>query len=190
MKQESSSKKVASNGGGPGDAGVDAIREVLLGDRLRMYEQRFDLLDKTVQSEREALRDSFEQRLTQVEAGLVEQMKQMETAIESERRARADELKGVGERLDQTTTQLKEQLQKLGSDHQAFKGESQREALALSKSLFKELQDSCANLNAYIEEQSTQAENSMAKRSDVAEALQSMAATLFPEGATSSKKKS
>ena len=29
---------------------MDAIREVLLGDRLRKYEQRFELLDKTVQS--------------------------------------------------------------------------------------------------------------------------------------------
>lgn len=189
MKQESTSKKVAANGGSKADTGVGAIREVLLGDRLRMYEQRFDLLDKTVQSEREALRDSFEQRLTQVEAGLVDQLKQMETSIEGERRARNDEIKGVGERLDKATTQLKEQLQKLESNHQTFKGESQREALALSKSLFKELQDSCANLNSYIEEQSTQADKAMAKRSDVAAALQSMAATLFPEGVSSEKKK-
>lgn len=182
MKQESSSTKVAAKGGDAGDTGVSAIREVLLGDRLRMYEQRFELLDKTVQSEREALRDSFEQRLSQVEASTVERIKQLEMAVESERRARSEELKGLAERLDQASAQLREQLQKLGSDHQAFKSESQRDALALSKNLFKELQDSCANLNAYIEEQSAQASDAMAKRVDVAAALQAMAGTLFPEG--------
>jgi hypothetical protein len=70
----------------------------------------------------------------------------------------------------------------LGANHQAFKGESQRDTLALSRSLFKERQDSCANLNAYIEEQSNHASDMMAKRGDVAAALQSMAGTLFPEG--------
>ena len=182
MKQDSSSKKVAGNGGGEGDTGVDAIREVLLGDRLRMYEQRFELLDKTVQSEREALRDSFEQRVNQLEASMNDQLKQMNATVEAERQARADELKGLGGRVDDAMAQLREQLQKLGSDHQAFKGESQREALALSKNLFKELQDRCANLNAYIEEQSTHALDTMAKRHDVAEALRTMAATLVPEG--------
>jgi len=139
-------------------------------------------LDKTVQSEREALRESFEQRLGQLEAATAEQFKQVEATMEAERQARNEDLKVLGARLDQSAAQLREQLQKLGADHQAFKGESQRDALALSKSLFKELQDSCANLNAYIEEQSNHAADMMAKRSDVAAALQTMAGTLFPEG--------
>lgn len=109
MTQESSSTKVAANGGGAGDTGVDAVREVLLGDRLRMYEQRFELLDKTVQSEREAPRESFEQRLGQLEVStrLIESINQLEVSVEAERQTRTGDLKGLAARLDQSAAQFR-----------------------------------------------------------------------------------
>lgn len=176
------SKDTTTRGANGGDQGVDAIREVLLGDNLRMYEQRFELLDKTVQSEREALRDAFEQRVTQLEASFGAKIKQLETDLDTERKARADDMKHMGSRLEEASKQLDQQLQKLSSDHQSFKGESQRELLALSKNLFKELQDRCANLNAYVETESAKLDDAMAKRAQMAEALQAMALSLFPEG--------
>lgn len=56
--------KVAANGGGAGDRGVDAMRAVLFGNRLRLGKQRFEFLDKPFQPEREALKESFVQRLS------------------------------------------------------------------------------------------------------------------------------
>ena len=75
------------------------MRAVLFGDRLRVDKQHFEFLDKPFQSEREALKESFIQRFSQLQASTANQV---EVAIEAERQAGNEGLNGADARLDQS----------------------------------------------------------------------------------------
>ncbi len=157
------------------ETGVDAIREVLLGDRLRMYEQRFDLLDRTVQSEREALRETFEQKLDQVHSSLGARIEQVAKDLAAEKQSRIEDVKSVVTKLENASGQLREQIDGVSGKLQAHKQDTDREMLALSKKLFKELQDACANLNDFIDRESTRLSAVKVDRNEMAGALNHMA---------------
>ena len=179
--KEKATKKSSSPSADEG-SGVDAIREVLLGDRLRMYEEWFDLLDRTVQSEREALRDTFEQKLTNMQAAVKERLDHLVASVGAEEKARTEAISSVVLNLDKASQQLRDQIDGLRTEHQAFKQESQRESLALSKNLFKELQDSAAMLSSLVDRESSRLGSVKVDRGEMAQALNQMANVIADPG--------
>lgn len=179
MKEKATKKKASPASKAEEGSGVDAIREVLLGDRLRMYEERFDLLDRTVQSEREALRDTFEQKLSSLQESVNERFQQQSANFEAEEKARTEAIKQVVAQLEKSGQQVRDQIEALRSEHQGFKQESKRESLALSKNLFKELQDSATMLSSLVDRESSRLGSAKVDRDEMAQALNRMAKVIL-----------
>ena len=147
-----------------------------------MYEERFDLLDRTVQSEREALRDTFEQKLTNLQASVTERLDQLVASVSAEEEARSEAIKSVVVQLDKASQQLRDQVDGLRTEHQSFKQESKRDSLTLSKNLFKELQDSAAMLSSLVDRESSRLGAIKVDRGEMAQALNQMAEVILDPG--------
>lgn len=157
---------------------VDTIRELLFGDRIRQFEERFSLLDQTVQSEHNSMREVLEKKIANLQGQFQEQLDRLKTALETEKQSRAQEIKRVSEQLQTSVDQLRQRLEALSNEHQTLKQDSQREMLSLSKKLFKEIQDSSARLNSLVDSESTELRQAKVDRRELAGALTNVAALL------------
>lgn len=176
-KAEESVDQVISDAAG----NLGQVRDILFGTQMRDYEERFTRIDKTMNQEIEAVKESARRRIESLEQYFKDELTTVIDTIKSEQAARTKavedlvaQLKSLNTALEKSTTEHNQKL----SD---TKRDLHDQILTQSRGLRDELEEKAHALSTTLERETNDLRDKKTDRSKLADLLMEMGLRLNDE---------
>jgi len=122
---------------------VDKIRDILFGNQLRDYEQKFSLLEDRLMSEIGLLREESVKRFDALEGYIHREVESLNARLQTEKSERAEAVKDLAEELTRKTGLLVKKLGDLDNQLGSSNRDLRRQILDQSRMLSEDIGRRC-----------------------------------------------
>lgn len=173
-------------GKNPSETGnLDKIRDILFGNQVRDYEQRFTRLEEHLIKECSNLRDDTKKRLDSLEAYIKNEVDSLTTRLRSEQTERQEAVTGINQEIQNLATALERKIAQLDEQTSQNQRDLRQQILDQSKRLDDDLQQNHTELLAALEREAKELQTQKTDRSSLARLFADLAIRLDQESATS-----
>lgn len=158
----------------PGGPSVDQIREIIFGNQMQAYENRFLTMEEKVAAETASLREAFGKRLDELEASLAKHVKDLKEQLSREALLRGSGQEQLLNGIQTVTKALEDEAASIAAqadeDRAAFERQLREQAAELSRDL--------KATNASLEKHVASLQDAKTNRSDLSRMLTDLAEQL------------
>ncbi len=158
-----------SEGALDGSGNVDQIRQILFGNQIRDFEQRFSSQDDRMSRDAAELKDEFTRRLDSLESFVKGEFEALGNRMRNEQNERSHGIEKTARDLSDTARQLGEKIAGLDEETSKAIRDLRQQILDQSKALGAEINAKHEAVKGGLAQESREIRNAMAGREALAE---------------------
>lgn len=167
----------------PSESGnLDKIRDILFGNQVRDYEQRFNRLEEHLVKECSNLREDTKKRLDVIENYIKNEVDSLTTRLKTEQNERNIAVTEVNEEFKNVVKSLERKIAQLDEQTSQNQRDLRQQILDQSKTLDDDLKHNYKELLAALEKESQELHTQKTDRSTLARLFSELALRLDNEG--------
>lgn len=160
------------------EGNVDKIREILFGQQMHQYDERFSVLEQRMRDEAKRITEQLEHRVSDLESAMSTQIGELRNALANEEATRAEASEGAAAITETLSKHVGAQVERLEQEH-AAQAQSLRKALDEQTSqLRRALQALQSEMQSSLEQESQELRESKVNRDDLSSLLSDIAMRL------------
>ncbi len=155
----------------PETGSVDKIRDIIFGNQMRDYENRFQRLEQRILKEISDLQDETGKRFDSLEQYVNKEMESMDARLKSEQNSRAESDKNLAEEIKEASRSITKSIERLEEAQIKDSRELRQQLLELNKTLSAEIREKDKESSLALDQTADELRANKVDRSAFAEIL-------------------
>jgi DNA anti-recombination protein RmuC len=157
------------------DSNLEKVRDILFGNQVRDFEQRFLRLEERLMQECSAIREDNKKRLDAIEGYFKQEVSSLNERIKNEQNNRDAAIKTVVNESKNVSTSLQSRLTQLDEQVNRSQSELREQILEQSKTLHDEIREKYEEIVVLLQRESEELRHQKTDRSTLATLLNDLA---------------
>jgi small-conductance mechanosensitive channel len=133
------------------EEGIDKVRDILFGAKVRQYEQKFKHLEDLIQKEIANLRSETTKSADTLETYVKKEMEALSDQVKNEQTERAESAEELSGKIDRTVKGIEKKTGQLSEKVIATQRDLQEQVLQQSKSLMEEIRSQNSQISSSLD---------------------------------------